>query len=50
MKSDKPKLVIPPRGPHRMRKSGAGLHDSRPNRQRTRGDAKRAAVRDQEAS
>lgn len=39
-------LVIPARGPVRMRKSGAGLHSSAPNRQRTRTDAKRAALRD----
>lgn len=27
-------------------RGGAGKHDSRPNRQRTRADAKRAAMRD----
>ncbi len=39
-------LVIPARGPVRMRKSGAGPHSSAPNRQRTRTDARRAALRD----
>ncbi len=39
-------LVIPARGPVRMRKSGAGPHASAPNRQRTRTDARRAALRD----
>lgn len=27
-------------------RSGAGKHDNRPSRQRTRGDAKRAAIRE----
>jgi hypothetical protein len=42
-------LVTVRRGPYRERKSGAGLHDTRPNRQRSRGDGKRAAIRESRA-
>lgn len=46
-----PKHIIPPapKGPRRQRQSGHGLHDSRPNRQRTRGQARRAALQEQGA-
>lgn len=43
------KFVVGRRGPIRMRKSGAGLHDSRPNRERSKGDARRAAIQSQDA-
>ncbi len=33
-------------GPIRQRKSGAGVHDPRPNRQRTRGQIRSAALHD----
>lgn len=32
---------------HRPHMTGGGVHDSRPNRERTRGDAQRAAIEDQ---
>jgi hypothetical protein len=31
---------------HKAHRAGAGTHDSRPNRQRTRRDAARKAIRD----
>lgn len=37
-------LVIPPRGPRTQRQSGAGKHDSRPQRERAKGQSRRAAI------
>ena len=40
---DRAGIVPPPTG-YRRRPTGAGKHDSRPNRQRTRGQADRHAI------
>lgn len=42
--SENPKRVLADQ--ERRRSHAAGPHDSRPNRQRSRRDAKRAAIRD----
>jgi hypothetical protein len=54
--SAKPRRTVPTMGANpayvradqeRRRSGAAGRHDSRPNRQRTRGTARTAAIRDQ---
>jgi hypothetical protein len=42
-------IVPPPTGPKR-RITGAGKHDSRPNRQRTRAASKAAAISEQRSN
>lgn len=43
----RPELVIPPRGPRTQRASGAGKHAQGTPRRRTRGQNRRAVIREE---